>query len=223
MNMVTRPHAFVPGEWYHCYNRGVEKMTVFKSRADYTRFLALLYLANASNTIHRSDFNKRKLKEILNLPRTETRVNIGAFCLMPNHMHLVLGEKEAGGISSFMLKLMTGYGMYFNIRYTHEGSVFTRPFRSRHISDDRYFQRVIDYTHMNPAELFEPNWKDGSVRNLGVLQEKLIEYPYSSFGAFYDPKRSGRAILDPAVFNTYDMKPLKATLKNALRMYETDF
>lgn len=218
--MVTRSHVFAPGEWYHCYSRGVEKRRVFEDSADYKRFTGLLYLANAQPTLHRSDYLTRSLNDILTLPRDETITAIGAWCLMPNHIHLLLKEKEEGGISTFMLKLMTSYSMYFNKRYEHEGSLFTRPFRSRHVNEDRYFQHIVDYIHLNPAELFERGWKRGDIKNPRGLRRRLTDYPFSSLGDFGD-ERATRVIIDSSIFNAYTQKPVRKMIENAGEYYET--
>jgi REP element-mobilizing transposase RayT len=222
MNMVTRQHVFAPGEWYHCYSRGVEKRTVFETKTDYERFTGLLYIANARPTIHRSNLGKRTLGEILDMPREETLTAIGAYCLMPNHIHLLLKETDEGGISRFMLKLMTAYSMYFNIRHEHEGNLFTHPFRSRHVGTDRYFQRMVDYIHCNPAELFEPGWKSGKVQSIGTLHKKLLAYPYSSLESFYDTHNVKRAILAPDIFNAFEIRPPIEMVRNALRIYHEE-
>src|SRR3954464_6221238 len=112
--MTRRRVAFGVGEWYHCYNRGIEKRITFDDERDYRRFLELLYLANDELPLRRDEIGLRKFEEILTLPRGKKLVSIGAFCLMPNHFHLVLKETSEGGITAFMRKLGTAYTLYFN-------------------------------------------------------------------------------------------------------------
>ena len=218
--MVTRQHTFEVGEWYHCYSRGIEKHRIFLHKTDYERFEALLYLANAQPTLQRSDLGERNLKEILELPRRDTLVGIGAFCLMPNHFHLLIKETSENSISNFMLKLMTAYSMYFNVRYKHQGAVFARPYRSRHVSDDRYFQQVIAYIHLNPAELFESEWKKGIVKDYVELQQNLEAYPYSSLIAYENSENHLINILDKEVFSVYEPKDLSQTVGDAYAYYQ---
>src|SRR5271169_2304061 len=143
--MSTRNHQFAIGEWYHCYNRGIEKRVVFEDTRDYHRFLELLYLANDEFPLRRNDIGIHKFEEIVKIPRGKKLVAIGAFCLMPNHFHLVLKETMDGGITAFMRKIGTAYTLYFNTRHERMGNLFFKPFRSRHISNDRYFQHLISY------------------------------------------------------------------------------
>ena len=128
---------------------------------------------------------------------------IGAYCLMSNHYHLLLKEITKGGITHFMRKLGTAYTMYFNKKYKRTGNLMTKPFRSRHVNDDRYFQRVVDYIHCNPAELIEFEWKNGTVHNIDNLEKKLLKYRYSSFPDYNRIKRDTRAIISGDGFDVF--------------------
>src|SRR3989344_8357266 len=162
--MGYRRVPFQIDEWYHCYNRGIDKRTVFESEDDAERFLQLLYLANSPEEVRLCDLSSSTDK-ILERPRARTLVSVGAYCLMPNHYHLLLKEIADGGISRFMQKLGTAYTMYFNKKYKRVGNLLTKPFRARHVGEDRSFQRVVDYIHCNAAELTEAGWKKGEVGN----------------------------------------------------------
>ena len=187
----------------------MEKRVTFENEPDYRRFIELLYLSNTFGSIQRSTLSRFARKDIFNIPRRDPLVSIGAFCLMPNHFHVLLKTDHEDGITRFMRKLMTAYTMYFNMNRARTGNLFMKPFRSLHVDDDRYFQHVIQYIHSNPAELYEPGWKQGVVDDLDSLIQRLITYPYSSFGAFVE-KADVREIIDPAVFNAYrDVEPEK--------------
>ncbi len=194
--MALRLTPFVPGEWYHCYSRGVEKRKIFLDVSDYNRFLHVLYLGNSKTSIHRSTLRGVSSADILSTKRGAPLVAVGGYCLMPNHFHLLLQEAVEGGISAFMQKIGTAYSMYFNIRYEHAGGLFAKPFKSKHITDDRYLRRVAQYIHLNPAELFESGWKHGDVKNMRALENKLMQYRYCSFMDYYGTDRVEKAILD---------------------------
>lgn len=169
-------------EWYHCYNRGVDKRDIFMSEADYERFLALLYVANDRSPIHLRTVSRGSTSaEIFGSERGERLVNVGVFTLIPNHFHLLLREITEGGIALFMQKLGTAYTMYFNTLYERTGSLFGGRFKSKHIADDRYLKRVVNYIHGNVAELIEPGWEEGIVRDRKSLRSFMNEYRYSSF------------------------------------------
>src|SRR3989344_3604281 len=100
--MSSRRHTLEIGEWYHCFNRGVDKRNLFDNEYDANRFLMLLYLANGTEHVGLYNVEKPRLADVLSDDRGTPIVAIGAYCLMPNHYHLLLKEITEGGITSFM-------------------------------------------------------------------------------------------------------------------------
>src|SRR3989338_6596261 len=108
--MSLRKIPFVSGEYYHVYNRGNSKQTIFHDQADYNRFIKLIFLSNGEK-----DFKIHLIKdEIYDFNRGKQLVDIGVYCLMPNHFHLLLTQTNDGSVSKFMQKVSTGYSMYYN-------------------------------------------------------------------------------------------------------------
>lgn len=203
---VGRRIQIAEGEWYHCYNRGVDKRRTFASVRDYERFMMLMYLANGDKKILLSDIRNATLPRILGnlkIKRGAPLVEIGAYAFMPNHVHMVLKEVQEGGVSLFMQKVFTGYAMYFNKRNERTGPLFSGNFKAKHLSSDRYFKHAINYVHMNPIELHEPNWKTGS-GSLGAIEEKLRSYRYSSLPDHLGMERAEKKILGTEVFTLFD-------------------
>lgn len=217
--MSTRKVPFQCDEWFHCFNRGIDKRDVFESEQDANRFLLLLYIANSLENVRLSNILDHSLSEVVSRPRSGQLVSIGAYCLMHNHYHLLLKEIKQGGISQFMQKLGTAYTMYFNKKYSRVGNLFLRPFRALHVGEDRYFQRVVDYIHCNPAEKYEPDWKRGIVKNIGSLEKTLLQYPYSSFADYAGIVRTQRAILSNDGFNVYRSQSPMRMLEDSRAYY----
>ena len=151
---------FAIGEFYHIYNRGTDKRLIFKDNIDRNRFISLLYLCNSQSAIHRSNFNTSSLNELLNIPREEPLVDIGAYCIMSNHFHLLVHERIENGISLFMQKLSTAYTMYFNKRYERSGALFQGRFKAKHLDSDNYLKYIFAYIHLNPVEIIDNGWKN---------------------------------------------------------------
>jgi len=211
--------SFSIGEWYHCFNRGVEKRIVFEDERDSNRFLMTLYLANGTRPVHLFDNRRPELLKVFKEDRGVPIVAVGAYCLMPNHFHLMLKEITDGGITTFMRKLGVAYTMYFNARNERVGNLFMKPFRSRHIGTDRYFQRALQYIHLNPAELYEPGWKSGRVRHMRKLEKSLLEYPYSSLRSYEEGKNT-TPILSQEGFEVADHVSLSKMLVEARAYYD---
>lgn len=172
-----RKVQFSPGEYYHIYNRGVDKRIVFKNNRDHDRFMKLLYISNGSNSF---DINGSKITDVYTFDRGKQLVDICAYSLLTNHFHLLLKELTEGGISKFMQKLLTGYSMYFNTKYERSGSLFQGTFRAKHVNTDLYLKHIPTYIHLNHLDIFEPNWKINGVSNELLAEKFLVDYKYSS-------------------------------------------
>lgn len=205
---MERKVIFAPDEFYHIYNRGVDKRIIFSDRRDRERFLKILYLANSSKPVNfREQVDKKSTAEVFSLVRGETLVNIGAYCLMPNHFHLLMQEKHSGGISSFLKKLTTSYAMYFNKRYQRTGRLFENTFKSSHVDEDRYLKYLFAYIHLNPVKLLEPSWKEKGVQNLPATKKYLAVYADSSYLDYLNHDRPQKTIINQDSFPEYFILP----------------
>ncbi len=198
-----------PNEVYHIYNRGTEKRNIFLTERDYERFVALLYLSNSKNPIRMEEQQGRTLRELLETERGEPLVDIGAYCLMPNHFHLLLRQREDGGISKFMQKLVTGYTMYFNVKNDRTGTLFQGRYKSKHAGEDRYLKYLMSYIHLNPSALFNSD----SVRsNLDTQLEAYRHSSYADYAGYVRPE--GKLIAKDALPLYF---PTPADFKNELK------
>lgn len=201
---MNRKFVFAPNEYYHIYQRGVERRDVFLDHGDYWRFLSLLYLCNSSQPIHRSDFPSDDKAVIFSTPRSNPLTAIGAYCLLPNHFHLLLREITEGGISKFMQKLITAYSMYFNKRRQRSGALFGGSFGARHVKDDIYLQYLYAYIHLNPIKINDPeSWGGKRIANFVNAVEFLNNYRYSSYQFYLKMERLENKILSAVSFPDY--------------------
>lgn len=180
---MQRKISFSAEEYYHIYNRGTDKRTIFLENHDYQRFSALLYACNgiAPVDIAKHFRQGRSFADLFEIDRGETLVDIVAYCLMPNHFHLLVREKEEGGIAKFMGKLSTGYSMYFNKKNDRSGALFEGRFKAKHIDMDEYLKYLFAYIHLNPVKIIDPIWKENGIQNRVAAQDYLSRYGYSSY------------------------------------------
>lgn len=138
---------FANGEYYHVYNRGVEKRDIFSDQEDYERFLESISAFNTLEPIgslyelsfaHEDESDSR-----------EPLVEIVAYCLNPNHYHFILRQVEENGISHFMERLGGGYSWYYNNRNHRTGTLFEGPYKAKHISTNEYLLRLSVYVNFN--------------------------------------------------------------------------
>lgn len=217
---MLRKDPFITGEYYHIYNRGIDKRVIFKANRDYERFMMLLYLANSDDSFRLDnilDKQNRSFIKILLLDKGNRIVSIGAWCMMTNHFHLLIRQEVDGGITKFMKKLGTGYSMYFNIRYERKGALFGGLFKSKLIGvDDNYLRHLFGYIHINPLEIRFPDWENKIKKPSADMATFLKSYRYSSYRDYTGEDRIERRLLNPENFPDYfkDSKSFQDFVEN---------
>lgn len=182
--MPYRKTLLATGEIYHIYNRGVEKRPIFLIKQDYLRCTELLnYYRFANPPLKFSYFKELSILEKQNLLAKMSNefnklVEIFVYCLMPNHIHLLLKQLQEGGISEFMSRVSGAYSHYFNIRHKRVGHLFQGNFGAVRIETDEQLVHVSRYIHLNPVSSYIIDIKD------------LENYEYSSYPE-YIGKRKG--------------------------------
>lgn len=183
--MPYRMTPLVNGEYYHVFNRGVAFQPTYSLKKDYERFL--LYLS-----YYRFDNLPFKLSKLLQIPLEEREkilqelkiagekiVEIIAFCLMPNHFHLLLKQESDSGISIFMRKITDGFTRYFNTRHERVGPIFQGAFKAVHVERDEQLIHLSRYIHLNPLVSFI------------VREENFLSYQWSSLKHYLEGESNG--------------------------------
>ncbi len=204
---MLRKDPFITGEYYHLYNRGIDKRIIFKSGKDYKRFVLLLYIANSNSDLRLDNILNRPGKtfsEVLSLDKSDPLVSIGAWCLMSNHFHLLVRQELDGGITKFMKKCGIGYSMFFNIKYERTGALFGGVFKSKLIgTDDNYMRHLLGYIHLNPLEIKFSAWTSDVNKDSVSMKKFLESYPYSSYLDYIGDERVERNIIKKENFPSY--------------------
>lgn len=105
-------------------------------------------------------------------PKNHTKsIELVAYCLMPNHFHLMLKQNERDSMNHFMRSLTTRYSMYFNKKYERVGHLFQGIYKAVMIENENQFVWITKYIHRNPLAI--TSYKDDPC--------KLVSYPYSSY------------------------------------------
>ncbi len=156
--------------FYHIFNRGVEKREIFVDNSDRIRFVHDLYEFNDENPA--SEFSRIK-KESKARQRVKL-VKLLAFCLMPNHHHLLCEEEKSGRISLFMKKLHGGYARAFNEKHRRSGYLFQGRYKKVKIESDSHLLQEVCYIHANPLKLWRSNWKEDKLTSIEV--EEAVQF-----------------------------------------------
>ncbi len=178
-----------PGEHYHIYNRGVNKQNIFSDHRDWSRFLFLiLYFQSIETLGHiqrlfeeflKSNGQYSVLTKIAQDINKKRNVELVAFCLMPNHFHLILKEVEDGGIAKYMQRVLNAYTKYYNTKHKKSGHLFQGPYQAVYVEDNRQLLHLSAYIHKNPENWRSYIWSsysDMTIKNRWgkLLREEII-------------------------------------------------
>ncbi|MFA6183588.1 MAG: transposase [Parcubacteria group bacterium] len=143
---MSRREKIIIGEYYHIFNRGVEKRKIFNNKNDYFRFCnSMIFL----NTEKPSKMSFDKFDDNERPSDNEMLVDIVAYCLNSNHFHCILKEKRENGIATFIKKVCTSHAMYFNKKYERSGVLFQGRFKSVHIDSNDLLLYLSAYVNCN--------------------------------------------------------------------------
>ncbi|MEK7535727.1 MAG: transposase [Patescibacteria group bacterium] len=199
--MATRNFKFSLNEYYHCFNRGIEKRNIFTNENDKIRFQKLLYLCNGNK-----ELNFREIPTIdsaYDVDVGKRLIDIGSYAMMDNHHHVLAKERQEGGISKFMMKLGTSHSMYFNLCNNRTGRLFEGTFKAVHIKNNEHLKYLFAYIHLNPGALF--GIKPGKLNKHAARKvlQNLRDYKFSSYSDHLDLWRPESKILNLDTFPKY--------------------
>ncbi|MBI5452187.1 transposase, partial [Candidatus Gottesmanbacteria bacterium] len=178
---------YVKNGYYHLYNRGVDKRTIFEDQQDIGVFLSYLKeyllpkdevklrlcLANPSTLIKEKD----SILKMLRLNNFYNSISLLSYCLMPNHFHLLVKQYKEDAIDVFMNSLGTRYTMYFNRKHKRVGPLYQGVYRAVLIETDEQLLHLSRYIHRNPLDL------------QGVALQTLSEQ-YSSYAEYIGHRKT---------------------------------
>ena len=163
---------FYPNGFYHIYNRGNNKDNIFLDDQDYLIFLQRIKIVLGIEPIPNA--GRRGALQIRPFPKDAFTVL--AYCLMPNHFHLLIRQNMEIKAGELMTKVCTSYAKYFNSKYNRIGNIFQDIFKAKRVDEDNYLSYLSAYIHKNPKQYFS--------------------YPYSSLQAYL--KTNNFSICDPS-------------------------
>ncbi len=154
---------YIQDGYYHIYNRGVEKRSIFQDEQDYGVFLSYLknYLSPKNeqqlclklSDPQASPADKDEARKLLRLNNFSLDVSLIAYCLMPNHFHLFIRQNGPGAMDQFMNSLGTRYTMYFNRKYRRVGSLYEDVYKAVLVSGEEQFLHLSRYFHRQALKI----------------------------------------------------------------------
>ena len=160
--------TYKKSSYYHIYNRGVAKTNIYKSEKDYKVFLDYLKIYLTPINLQGESLKVAPSRELKNY---SDNFNLIAYCLMPNHFHLLIYQKNKHSINYFMRSLATKYVRYFNTTYDRVGPLFQGVYKAVKVFDEEQLIYLTKYIHRNPIDLLP-------------TRRVLVGYKYSSYGNY---------------------------------------
>ena len=163
---------FAPESYYHIYNRGVAKQKIFLDDQDYKVFLGYLKLYLTKPVTDDKIAPSKHLKNYFE------QVKLLAYCLLPNHFHLFVFQKESNTITDLMRSIGTKYSMYFNKKYKRVGPLFQSRYKAVRVIRESQFIYLSKYIHRNPlpARTDPAGYKYSSYQNyLGRFSQTWVD------------------------------------------------
>ena len=152
----------IPESYYHIYFRGGNRSRIFREARDFEKMLQLfaryLSLEDAKGSSGRA------------FPNYHGKVELLAFCLMPNHVHLFIYQYQQGAMTEFMRSLLTSYSMYFNKKYKRSGPLFESRYKASLILNDAYHLHISRYIHLNPKR-----WREYEYSSLPYYLQQVSD------------------------------------------------
>jgi hypothetical protein len=143
----------VAGEYYHVFNRGVDKRTIFEDRLDADRFMQSIIAFNftePTGSIYEKFYSKKKKPDKRLWEGNESRlVSFVCYAILPNHYHFLLTPLVDGGLEKFMQKLGNGYTKYFNEKHKRSGVLFQGKYKSVLIENNEQLLHTSAYINLN--------------------------------------------------------------------------
>ena len=183
---------------YHVMIRGINRQLIFDDDSDYRKFLMIM-----SDMI----YPKSELGQLL-----PPYCAFYAYCLMPNHVHLLVHEKSER-LPSIMKQIAQRYAKYYNSKYEHFGHVFQDRYKSEPVNTSAYFLTLLRYIHQNPVA--------------SALCKDVESYEWSSWHEFTgDPRQNSNLCAVRPVLKSFPLEDLReqvyTPLQKALRVLDYD-
>lgn len=198
--------------YYHIYNRGVEKRVIFQDGQDYSVLLSYLkeYLLpkntqELTKRLANPNISYREKAEIIKTLRLNNftgEINLLAYCLMPNHFHFLVKQKNTGSIDKFINSLGTRYTMYFNRKYKRVGPLYQGVYKAVLVDTDEQLLQLSRYIHIQALALKGDAFRSrpssyaeylGQRKTLWIKPDEILSFfsrtnPALSYGAFVRQK-----------------------------------
>jgi putative transposase len=213
---VKRDTIFALGEIYHICNKSISNYEIFRKEESSQRFLDICGYYNQSDPIPYSFFiRKKKIFVYANLVQLVSPLfKIIAYCIMPDHYHLLLQASLSQNISQFIGRIENSYTRYYNLGNLRKGPLWQSAFRCTRIISNEQLLHVIRYIHLNPTTanlVSDPRYWNNSSHKFYMQQNILDSIKLVSI--------KSTKKYEKFIFDNKDYQKRLRVIKSALRDY----
>ena len=183
---MRKPRLLFPGALYHVIARGNQRQRTFQVPGDHHKYLKLLG----------SELAGREMR-------------LYAYCLMPNHLHLLMEQAGEYPLSRYMQRLHTAYTQYFNRKHRKVGHLFQGRYKAILVNRDAYLLELVRYIHLNPTR--------------AKLEEKPGQYPWTSHFQYLGKVKDPLAPVETATVLGMFARKRKAAIRQYLKFVMEDY
>ena len=180
--MPGRKVPLITGRYYHVLSRSIAGYKIFRAKRDYVRMIELLKFYQILDPPFRYSHLERLEDRDAIFERLRKQgkrlVDIIAYCLMPTHIHLILKQRLANGISTFMSNALNSYTCYFNRRFKRKGPLWAGRFKNVEIESNEQLLHLTRYIHLNPVSAY--------------LVDRPEDWEFSSYNEFVEMMNKDR-------------------------------
>ncbi len=209
--MAQRKFSFVNGRYYHVFNRGVDKRIVYTDAEELYFFFHRLHDLNSTDSTVASKDKRKIHKDKATLDEGKKLVSMVAYCLLPNHFHLLLKQNVDDGVSQFMQRLGTSYVKFFNKKHDRSGSLFQGKFKATQVDGDYAVPIVASYVNLN----FKHHAIDPAKH---LVKSSMFEYLNTELGDAI----CERAEIDRVISESGGLARYKKLAKNASMVFASN-
>lgn len=204
--------------FYHVFNKSIYG-NIFNEDRDFERFkkTMIFYSYKENFTPSYKIFSKSKDQaNFLNYTGNQTKIiNIIAYCLMPNHFHILISQVQ-NYLSKYLNKLLDSYTKYFNIKYGRKGPLWQSRTKKILLDKDSYFIHLTRYIHLNPVTAYltekPEKWRFSSYREYINSKEDICEYK-RYFPENYDFKTQYKKFTEDRIDYQRNLKEIEYLIK----------
>lgn len=194
---VVKPH--IQNAWYHLYNRGINKQSIFLDPTDYYYFIKILKKYLSPELSHNPQTG---LIDPLNLAGT---IDLVCFTLMPNHFHFLVKQNHANGITQLTQRILTAYVKYFNGKYMRIGPLFEGKLKGIIVDTDTYLLYLSRYIHRNHINVYPDT--------------RIEDYDYSSYAYYMGKKHANWLKIDYILQYFYSKNATQTSLRSTYKEF----